>query len=247
MKNSAYHFLLCGLVVALITPVTAYAFKLVPMSVKMAPSGRGATESFVVDNSGAKPIAVEMKVFVRSMTEDGEDILTEEEDDFVVFPSQMVIMPGESQVVRLQWLGQQDPERELAYRLIAEQLPLNLDEEVIDGGRIYVLFRYVASVYIVPKRRLHADVKITDAYIEGGEVNQLVVFAKNEGTKHSILRDARLTLKSSTGSFELGSEQLPGLAGANILVGHTRKFVLPAPAGSQAGALDAELQYYGQK
>ena len=104
----------------------------------------------------------------------------------------------------------------------------------------------MASVYIVPKRRLQADVKITDAYIEEGEVNQLVVFAKNEGTKHSILRDARLTLKSSTGSFELGSDQLPGLSGANILVGHSRKFILPAPVGSQAGSLDVELQYYGQ-
>ena len=247
MKNSAYHFLLCGLIVALITPVTAYAFKLVPMSVKMAPSGRGATESFVVDNSGAKPIAVEMKVFVRSMTEDGEDVLTEEEDDFVVFPSQMVIMPGESQVVRLQWLGQQDPERELAYRLIAEQLPLNLDEEVIDGSRINVLFRYVASVYIVPKRRLQADVKITSAYIEEGDGNSLIIIAHNKGAKHSILREATLKLKSSTTSVELASEQLPGLAGANILVGHTRKFVLPAPAGLQAGTLDAELQYYGQK
>lgn len=246
MKYLMHNIFLYTLIIGLLMPNAAYAFKLVPMSVKMTPSGRGATESFVVDNSGAKPIAVEMKVFVRSMTEDGEDLLTEDEGDFVVFPSQMVIMPGESQAVRLQWLGQQDPEHELAYRLIAEQLPLDLDEEVIDGGRINVLFRYVASVYIVPKRRLQADVKITDAYIEEGEVNQLVVFAKNEGTKHSILRDARLTLKSSTDSFELGSDQLPGLSGANILVGHSRKFVLPAPAGSQVGALDAELQYYGQ-
>lgn len=247
MKQFTYNFVLYSLIVALLTPVTAQAFKLVPMSVKMTPSGRGATKTFVVDNSGAKPIAVEMKMFVRSMTEEGEDVLTESEDDFVVFPSQMIVMPGQSQSVRLQWLGQQDPEKELAYRLVAEQLPLNLEEEVIDGGRINVVFRYVASVYIVPKRRIQADVKITSAYIEEGEINRLIVHASNEGTKHSILREPTLKLKSSTMSVELDPEQLPGFAGANILVGHSRKFILPAPKGLQAGPFDVELQYYGQK
>jgi fimbrial chaperone protein len=146
MKTSTYHLLTLSLALILITPITAQAFKMVPMSVKVSPSGRGASETFVVDNNAANPIAVEMKVFIRSMTEAGEDILTESKDDFIIFPEQMVVMPGESQSVRLRWIGQ-EPDKERAYRLVAEQLPLNLEEEVIDGGRINVVFRYVASVY----------------------------------------------------------------------------------------------------
>jgi fimbrial chaperone protein len=250
MKFSTYQFLVLCLVAVLITPVTAHAFKLVPMSVKMTPSGRGASETFIVDNNAAKPIAVEMKLFVRSMTEEGEDILTESEDDFVVFPAQMIVMPGQSQSVRLQWIGP-EPDKELAYRLVAEQLPLSLEEEVIDGGRINVLFRYVASVYILPKRRLQADVKVTSAYVEEGnrddDSNSLIIIAHNGGTKHTILRDPALTIKTPTNEIILKTEQLPGLAGANILVGHTRKFMLPKPAGLHTGSLEVELQFYGKR
>ena len=250
MKNSAFHFLLFCLVVALITPVTAHAFKLVPMSVKMTSSGRGASEIFVVDNSGAKPIAVEMKIFIRNMTEEGEDVLTESEDDFIVFPAQMIVMPGQSQSVRIQWMGQ-EPDKELAYRLVAEQLPLNLEEEVNDGGRINVVFRYVASVYIVPKRRIQADVKITSAYVEEGnrddDSNSLIIIAHNEGSKHTVLREPTLTLNTATNKIVLKSEQLPGLDGANILVGHTRVFKLPRPTGLHTGPLEADLQFYGKR
>ena len=250
MKNSTINIVLYTVIFSLFMPASVYALNLVPMSANLASSGRGSTAVFVVDNSGGKPIAVEMQIFGRSMTEEGKDILIEVDDDFVIYPSQMVIMPGESQSVRLRWIGLNDIVHEQAYRFVAEQLPIDLDEEVIDGASLKVLFRYVASVYVLPKRRLEADVKITDAYIEEGEVNQLIFIAKNEGTKHSILRNARLTLKSSASNtlrdgstFELNSEQLPGLTSANILAGHSRKFTLPAPAGSQAGALDVELHY----
>ena len=233
---------------ALIAPVTTYAFKLVPMSVKMTPSGRHAMETFIVDNNGANPIAVEMKMFVRSMTETGEDVLTESEDDFIVFPAQMIVMPGQSQSVRVQWMGTKEPDAELAFRLVAEQLPLNLEEEVIDGGRISVLFRYVASVYILPKRRVQADVKIIRAYIEEGDRdNTLVIIAHNEGSKHTILREPTLTINTATKKVVLKSEQLPGLAGANILVGHTRMFRLPRPAGLSTGLIEADLQFYGKR
>ncbi|EDM67762.1 hypothetical protein PE36_17395 [Moritella sp. PE36] len=250
MKTLTYHLLMLSLALTLIIPITAQALKMVPMSVKMSPSGRGANETFVIGNSGAKPVAVEMKVFIRSMTEDGEEVLTESEDDFIVFPEQMIVMPDQSQSVRLQWIGQ-EPDKELAYRLVAEQLPLNLEEEVVDGSRINVIFRYMASVYVLPKRRVQADIKITDAYIEesnrDGDIKNLIIIAHNQGTKHTILRKPTLTLTTATETFILKAEQLPGLSGANMLVGHTRVFKLPKPAGLHTGSFEADLQFYGKK
>lgn len=251
MKYSTYTFLFLYVMVALLTPITAHAFKLVPMSVKMTPSGQGTTATFVIDNSGAEPIAVEMKLFIRNISEDGEDILIETEDDFILYPAQMIVMPGQSQSVRLQWIGQRQLDKELAYRLVAEQLPLDLEEELTEGGRINMMIRYVASVYIVPKRRVQADIKITSAYVEEGnrdeKNNNLIIIAHNKGSKHTVLRDPTLTLNTVTNKIILTAEQLPGMAGANMLVDHTRKFKLPRPSGLHTGPVEATLQYYGQK
>ncbi len=252
MNNLSHIIVLYAVVFSMFMPASVWAFSLSPMSANLSSSGGGSSKVFIVDNKGGEvPIAVEMQIFGRSMTEQGVDVLVEVDGDFVVYPSQVVIMPGESQSVRLQYIGPRDMVDEQAYRFIAEQLPIDLGGETTgDGFGVKMVFRYVASVYVLPKGLIGHDVKITDAYIKEGEVDELILIVKNEGTKHRDLSGVKLTLKSSSSSTLGGrrkltqdSEQVDVFQGVNILAGHSRVIKLTAPAGLPAGALDAVLHY----
>ena len=135
-----------SLLVSLFAPSAAEAFKFSPIEMVFAAAGRGATRTFQITNAHDQPIAVEIRIAARSMTLNGEDVLSDAEDLFVAFPSQAIVFPGKSQSIRVQWLGDPSPERELAFRMVAEQLPIDLDREIGDGARLRLLVRYVASL-----------------------------------------------------------------------------------------------------
>jgi len=102
----------------------AATFRLLPMEMKLAPSGRGATQSFQVESTGDQPVAVQIHTAVRQVGLDGTETYPESEKDFLVYPPQILLKPGTQQTVRVTWLGESKPAKELAYRIIAEQLPL---------------------------------------------------------------------------------------------------------------------------
>lgn len=146
----------------------AQAVSLVPMEMEFAVQGRNATRVFRIDNPGDEPAAVEVSARTRRVDEDGTEHQDDADDDFAIFPRQIVLRPGQSQAVRVQWLGKAPPATELAYRLIAEQLPLDPPPlrttgasaagtaprsgamPRADGVQIRVLMRYEAALYVVP-------------------------------------------------------------------------------------------------
>ena len=92
-------FPLCIGLLLCLAPFPAEAFRFIPFTAEFDPSGTGANQTFRVENNSADRIAVEISVFRRQMNLDGSDELTEAEDDFVVFPTQIVLEPKQSQIV----------------------------------------------------------------------------------------------------------------------------------------------------
>ncbi|MCH8104862.1 MAG: molecular chaperone [Proteobacteria bacterium] len=225
----------------------AHAYKLIPLSVEMTPFGPGARQSFRIENPSDVPIAIELKMFSRSMSPNGQDILVEAEDDFIIYPAQAIVMPGRTQAIRVQWIGKTSLKQELAYRMITEQLPVSFDEEQADGGRIKLLVRFIASVYVVP-RNTRADVRVTRvSNIRDNEGNNSIeIILSNHGTAHALLRQARITLVSGESKIELTPTQLPMMTSQNVLAGHHRVFVIPRPKDLASGEISALIKYQGQ-
>ncbi len=233
--------LLVALMLAL-APLPAAAFRLIPIEMELQPSGRGATQIFRIENDGKEPVAVEVKVMARAMGMEGEDVLTEDTDNFVVFPEQIILQPNENQSIRVQWVGTPTPDRELSFRLIAEQLPIDIGKPAPQGGQVRLLVKYVASLYIVPPTAA-PKVSVVSAKPQdtpGGKALEVVL--RNDGTARKVLRDATLAVQAGSTSLTLaGQEQLAGLVGENLLGGTTRRFLVPWPAGLTAGPVSATL------
>ena len=205
----------------------AAALTFTPIEMDFSPSGRGATQTFRLVNNDAEAAAVEISIKSRAMTRNGEDVLGEADDQFSIFPTQVVLQPGQVQSVRAQYVGDAAIEHEKAFRLIAEQLPVDVGQAPQTGGRMRLLVKYVASVYVMP-RNAKPTLTVAEANLvrEANGQRWLEVTVRNEGSSRKILKGATLLI----GELSLSGEALNGMEGENLLAQTTRVFRLQAPA-----------------
>jgi fimbrial chaperone protein len=230
-------------------------FQFSPMLTNFATSGQKATQSFVVKNTGKKSTAIQIRMVKREIDLDGKEINANAEDDFILYPPQMLVKAGESQSVRVTWVGETSPLKELSYRIIAEQLPIDLPEIIQTQGAttvaIKVLFQYMGSVYVVPPN-VAPNVTLDSAICQpetdktGKKDNKLVLTFANQGTAHTLLNNLRLNLApvgKEASLVRLEDKQLRGVNGENMLAGSKRRFSLPCPVGLPNEKLTATFEY----
>jgi len=228
-----------------IVPKAALAYDLRPIVVQLAPSGPGSSDTVVITNSHDQPIAIEVRTFRRSQNPDGTDERIPEENDIIVTPPQMVIAPGASQSVRLRWIGDSNPERELAFRVVTEQLPIDLGPKATGEAiaNLSLAYRYEAALYVVPPGAT-ASARITRvAPVEADGSRWIELDIASEGTRRAILNQPSLVITPpSGGEVVLSGESVEPLSGLNILAGAYRTVRLPWPDSVPFGPVQAELR-----
>lgn len=216
----------------------SFAFKLTPMSTEIQSAGKEARTSFQVENDGDKPVPVQIVLAKRIVDEMGKEKYPPAGEDFMVFPTQVILKPGEKRTINVRYMAgsKGDHSVEKAYRVIAEQLPLPLGKEgasqgADQGAGINVLLRYIAALYVLPDTINH-KLEVSTAKIEG---ESLVFSVKNSGTVHEILDKYALKiagkLQGAKVSKVIASEKdLKGFYGENILAAHERVFSISLKA-----------------
>jgi fimbrial chaperone protein len=224
----------------------AFAFQFSPIVMDFAPAGANAVKTFRVTNPGEEAIAVQISVVHRKMSLHGEDITREAPNEFLVYPSQVILEAGQQQAVRVQWLGDPGIQVERAYRIIAEQLPVDLAEGERRQGQLSIMFRYVGSLYVVP-RGARPDVQVESARImqTDGDDCRVRIVLHNRGNAHVLLHNLTVFLapKDGSGRYELGPDRLAGMTGENMLAQHRRVFTIHCPEGLTSGEIDATIQF----
>lgn len=220
------------------------AFTITPITMEFEPSGRGASRTFRLDNDSDSSVGVEIQILTRVMAQDGTEKNEPATNEFTIFPTQVVLGPKKSQNVRVSWKGAPNPEHELAYRIMAEQLPVNLTANEAQGARLNLVVRYMGTIYIVPPGA-KPDVVVESVTVEKCDVadERLIVVLHNKGTAHGLLRDLKLQITSGEKTVELAGDQLKGMANENVLAGSKRRFVIPKPEGIPAGKVDVKIDF----
>jgi fimbrial chaperone protein len=208
------------------------------------PSGRGTTQTFRLENAGTQRAAVEISIHALDITPDGEEKRTRADGVFNVFPSQIVLPPRGTQVLRVQWRGPAKLEKELVYRLIAEQLPVELQKREQSGARINILLRYEAILYVVPKgAKGELRLVSTEPATRDGKP-ALAISIENRGNAHGRLVDPKLELTAASGqAVTLGAAELTELAGVSVLAGRTRHFRVPWPPALPVGPVTGRITF----
>lgn len=207
------------------------------MSVELEPTGKEATKSFLIDNTTGEKIAVQVSMSKREIDIDGKEINAEAEDEFIVYPPQLVLGPNEKRTVRLTWAGAAELKHELSYRIIAEQLPVDTEKKPKSkNATIRMMLRYLGAVYITPKDA-KAELSLTEAKrVESKkEGTQLTIAIANQGTAHHVIKNLQLIATVNDKAFTFTGDQLKTIVGQNILAGAKRRFTLPWPSGLPKG------------
>jgi fimbrial chaperone protein len=211
-------------------------FTFTPMSQSIRLDQKQKHAQFIVENPSDEPMAIEITLKERHQKEDGKED-TPATKELSAFPPQLIVPPKERRTVRISWLGT-PPKDELAFRVIAEQLPLEVNGEKKKGSGIKMLLKYVAALYVDPGKTKH---NLIVTKIEPG--TELKVTIKNSGNAHAPLLSPVLTLKKNDEKIVLKDALLKGLAGENILAGSQRVFTIPAIKGVDAsyeGSIEIE-------
>lgn len=204
----------------------ALAFKLSPIEAEFAP-GRQAVQLFKVENGGNETVAIELTVWHRKMALDGSDELNPAIEEFSVYPDQILLEPGTSQSVRVQWTGSTPPIAEQSFRLVAEQLALDLDPAQAERSGLRLLVKYLASLYVRPADA--AAVLEVSAGADPVSPDSLLLSVSNRGNAHAILRADMLRLQVAGQTLELSPQQREAIDGKNVLAESRRELRLPWP------------------
>lgn len=231
------HRLIILLGLSILVPTTQ-AFTLIPMSATLQPSGRGSAQVFRVENESSNRVAFQISVLTRELDEDGRETNRPAGDRFSVFPPQGAIAPGRSQSVRLVWRGPAHLDRELAFRVMAEELPVNFTPEK-GKAQIKVVLRYLAAVYVAP-RLARPEIQATG--FNRTATNTYLLTVTNSGRAHQNLMKPGLAVTDAQGRRrEVPAAALRSLESENVLAGRTRRFVITLPGDFTESSYQAEL------
>jgi len=139
------------------------------------------------------------------------------------------LLPQEKRNVRITWSGHLKDANEMAYRIVASQLPVEFKEHnehsKKPGVSLNFLLQYVASAYVTPDNA-SAKVKIKDVRVVAPKKIELTL--QNAGNAHKVLYPQKITLKAgNTVVMELIHPK--ELDGVNLLAQSEKKIILPLP------------------
>ncbi len=256
-KNLFFQLLAVFLFAFFVVPSAAFAFTFGPSQLELSPNESQPTRTFTAENPGDQRIAIQLSVHSRFVNEDGEEQLPAT-SDFTIFPHQLILKPKESRVVRITYVGPKKLIREVAYRVVAEQMPVDLKaKEIQAGARLKFLIKYQTSVYVRPEgAKPQLKVESVRALEKEGKDRELELVVMNDGLAHKILAGAVLRMVATPQSNDTSTPSSPSsstprvLSGAtvkpletvNVLAGSRRRILLPWPKDLPVHEYKAQLE-----
>jgi len=230
--RSARLLVLAGLLVQLVELRSSYAYKLEPISRVFAPTGSNATQSFEISNDGSARIALTVSIRTLSRDEQYNEISTDAEDEFLVYPTQLVLSPGKRQTLRVTWLGDAKPSRELTYRIVVEQIPIAMLDKTVaplteSTGNIKVLVTYRGTLFVRPPGA-KPNIALEATRVGTKQVKLTLI---NRGTAVGLVRSCtlRLTLGNNR-VLEVPATVLAVLNNNRVLAGGRRSYTVELSA-----------------
>lgn len=227
----------------------SWAFKIEPIARTFTPSGSNATQSYELISDKAEPEAVEMSVVKRSIDLDGKESYEPADDDFLIYPPQIILKPNTRQTVRVTWLGDPIPQAEIAYRLVSKQVPINLKKPDVGTpnrpvGKVEVLLTYMGSLYIRPVN-VQPNVVVDSVSVQknANDKPTIALILENQGSGRANLRNFSLNLTSGGKTVILKPDQVQEITSKVILAKNKRRFVFAHPVDLPQGNVTATFDH----
>lgn len=214
----------------------AQAHRVYPMSYELSPTGSGAATVLRVDNTTERPLTLEVSVEKRSWDERGNETRTPADEDFLILPPQMIVEPGKTQAIRVQYVGAPTLDQTAMYVVGVNQVPV---ADPSAGTGVQFVINFGTAAYVVPTGA-KTELKIVSV-AEASEPGKMEIVLENSGARYAPLGNTTWTFTNGAGQkMELSGDPLrETLVAAVVPSGGRRIFTVPAAEGF---ALTAPIQ-----
>lgn len=237
--------------VAVSTATIALAMSVTPVMLDMKSSGRAARSDIEVSNTSAIEIPVAVNVSEATIAIDGKVTTKPVDDQFLIYPAQALVKPGETQHFRVQWIGDPELANSKIFIFSVAQQPVELPKGQ-SGIQIVYNFEVLAAVAPIGK---DPQFSVSDSeFTKIKEKRRASFTIANNSNAHGYLSGCRVKLEAKdksgrtvwTKDFE--PEDISQNVGAGIISGNaTRKFTLPFDLPEGGESLSASIRYVGRR
>jgi fimbrial chaperone protein len=203
------------------------------------------------------PVPVEINISAREVGLDGKVLYPNSEgaDNFVVYPSQFILYPGDSKKIQVQWVGSTIPQKETAFGFISTQIPLDINKDKpkpkTPMGTVSIASRYEGIIVVRPKG-IKPNVMVDSAFSASDSTgNSLVVLLHNKGTGLQSLKSMTFDVApvDKAGKIRFGERvQVKDIKPSNatnqsLFPGFRRSIKVPWPNGLPVGPVHANVSF----
>ncbi len=253
------------LALAVLLPLPASAYSVTPSLLTLRTVGSGSSTFLHLANKAMKPVALEITIHEHSRDLDGKAIQSAAaNDDFIIYPAQLVMMPGDEISVQVRWIGGPALDTERAYTLVTREVPIprkaadQADASTEIRIDITVLMNYEVRIYVTPpgaKPKVvvesvaeRTQAEPADEGPVGAASALLEVILANQGTARQVMTNMSLVFMPLDAAGKplkqhavtLAATKVPGMS-SPLLAGDRRRLLIPRPAGLPAGPIRVTL------
>lgn len=189
------------------------------------------------------PVPVELSIAAREITMDGKVVYPSSKgsDDFVIYPSQFILYPGDVKKVQVQWVGTTIPAREIAFGIISTELPLKVggsqDQSKGVRGLVKVVSRYEGIIVVRPKAAAPSVVVDSVYSRTDSGVTLMGLILNNKGTGMQNLKGMTLSINpldkdgkiAFSGKSAITPNLSPETVQKSLFAGYRRRVEFPWP------------------
>lgn len=192
-----------GLSLCLCGPAWSGAFSVTPIRIFMTPRDRAVAVTLM--NEGSTPLRLQADLMQWQQDAQGQDLL-EATEDLILSPPIIELGPHARQVVRLARLVAPDPQKQLSYRLLVQEMPETARDRP-SGLQIPIALALSMPVFITPPGIRHA----LQCQFEAQAATRARLSCGNTGTAHVQVREVTVSHQGRVlGRYSGSSYILPG-------------------------------------
>ncbi len=225
----------------------AEAMTVQPVVVDLQAAGRNMAGSVRVENDGTQPLPVEVRITETDFSNNTVTASDRPSEDIMAFPPQAIIPPGQTQVFRLQYLGDPDIATSKHYYATIAQLPVELPE---GQSSIQILYNFQVMTNVASPTAAPPDLSVVETGIGKDEQGRIypTFNIRNAGGNYTYLANTRLTIAQKDG---LGKEIFRRVLSPNDIqqtIGYgligpqtTRNFRAPIELPTDQGTIEVSI------
>ncbi len=155
-----------------------FAQSVQPMVYELEPIGSKSSIDLRIENTKNSPITYEINAVKITHDEYGNETQTSGENDFLIYPPQTLILPGKRQIIKVKYIGEPQLELSQTYRILANELPVNLSGGENSGVSVAMNFSTLCNV-----SPANSTPEISVAKLEQASDGKWSITIANDGTR----------------------------------------------------------------